>query len=108
MNSLFLKNATLSLCLGMMVQVSHSAAIPASSKVTKAKSTFTHNHSAEKPSLIEKALIQQKRTESTTSPSPDEVKVLNAIRVQPTQNFFAAQHQRFSLFVQSLFSSQKS
>ncbi|PHP56437.1 hypothetical protein, partial [Staphylococcus aureus] len=33
----------------------------------------------------------------------DELKVLNTIRFTPTQDFLAAQHERFSRFVQAMF-----
>lgn len=54
-------------------------------------------------SLIEKALDQQKRNPAPAPSSDDELKVLNTIRVTPTQNFLAAQHERFSRFVQAIF-----
>ncbi len=108
MNSLFLKSATLSICLGMMIPVSHGAAIQTSNKTVKSKASAQRISTTEKSSLIEKALNQQKRSDSTTSPSADEVKVLNAIREASTQNFFAAQHERFSRLVQSLFLSHSS
>lgn len=109
MNSLFLKTLALSLSVSMMTQFSHSAAIATSSKVQTTKTTVMNVQGTEKTSLIEKALIQQKRADKQpTLPSADELKVLNAIRVAPTQNFFAAQHERFSRFVQALFESHES
>ncbi len=108
MNSLFLKTFALSLSIGMMTQFSHAATI-SSSKVQNNKTTVLNAQSLEKTSLIEKALIQQKRANKQPAvASADELKVLNAIRVAPTQNFFAAQHEHFSRFVQSLFESHES
>ncbi|MFI7964423.1 DUF4179 domain-containing protein, partial [Acinetobacter baumannii] len=49
------------------------------------------------------ALDQQKRNPIVLPSTNDELKVLNTIRVTPTQNFLAAQHERFSRFVQAIF-----
>jgi len=82
----------LSLSLGLFSQLSTAAVI----KDTQIKPN-------EKNSLIEKALDQQKRNLSSLPTTDDEIKMLNTIRVAPSQNFFATQHQRFSRFVQSFF-----
>ena len=74
--------------------VSHSAVI----KSTESKTPLT----AEKGSLIEKALTQQKQKKKKKFDSNNDLKVLTSIHVAPTQNFFALQNQRFSRFVQAL------
>ncbi|WP_374664369.1 hypothetical protein [Acinetobacter sp.] len=56
---------------------------------------------AEKKSLIEKALYQQKNESKLQS--DDNLKVLTALKAAPTQSFFASQNQSFTRFVQSLF-----
>ena len=75
--------------------VSHSAVI----KSTESKTHLT----AEKGSLIEKAITQQKQADKQKFESNNDLKVLTSIHVAPTQNFFALQNQRFSRFVQALF-----
>jgi len=59
-----------------------------------------------KTSPIEKA-IQQQKTEKTLQ-TEDNLKVLTAFKVAPSQNFFAEQNYRFTRFVQSIFSSAHS
>ena len=61
------------------------------------------NLTAEKGSLIEKAITQQKQADKQKFESNNDLKVLTSIHVAPTQNFFALQNQRFSRFVQALF-----
>ena len=80
--------------------VSHSAVI----KSTESKTHLT----AEKGSLIEKALTQQKQADKQKFESNNDLKVLTSIHVAPTQNFFALQNQRFSRFVQALFPQDNS
>ena len=75
--------------------VSHSTVI----KSTESKTHLT----AEKGSLIEKALTQQKQADKQKFESNNDLKVLTSINLAPTQNFFALQNQRFSRFVQALF-----
>lgn len=86
------------LCLGFSLtiaaQAGHTAAI---SKSTNTKVALP----AEKTSLIEKAIHQQK-TESKLQ-SDDNLKVLTSLKVAPTQNFFASQNQSFTRFIQALF-----
>ena len=55
-----------------------------------------------------KALDQQKRNPVLLPATDDELKMLNNLRTTPTQNFFAAQHERFSRFVQSIFQPHSS
>ncbi|MFH7807625.1 hypothetical protein ACE01U_03020 [Acinetobacter sp. BSP-153] len=93
MKATFLHSVTLSIGLACMSQIGHSAAIQNNDKVAMP---------AEKTSLIEKALSQQKSGEKNTLTDTD-LKIMTSIKVAPTQNFFATQNQRFSRFVQSLF-----
>ncbi|QPF38196.1 hypothetical protein H0S58_01260 [Acinetobacter sp. TTH0-4] len=90
----FVKVLSLSLTVGLMTQLSHTAAI----KTADTKVTL----SPERSSLIEKVLQQQKQGANTLRPDND-LKVLTEIKVAPTQSFFAAQNQKFSRFVQALF-----
>ena len=80
--------------------VGHSAVI----KSAESKTHLT----AEKGSLIEKALTQQKHADKQKFESNNDLKVLTSIHVAPTQNFFALQNQRFSRFVQALFPQDNS
>ena len=91
----------LSLCLFLAcsVQVGHAAAI---------KETTNLKAVEKSSSLIVKALEQQKRNPVLLPATDDELKMLNNLRTTPTQNFFAAQHERFSRFVQSIFQPHSS
>lgn len=93
------KIVSLSLSLGLMSQLGHTAAI----KTTEAKVTLN----PERSSLIEKVLQQQKQGGNTLS-SDSDLKVLTEIKVAPSQSFFAAQNQRFSRFVQAIFPQNNS
>lgn len=84
----------LALSLTFAAQAGHAAAI---SKSTDTKMALP----AEKISLIEKAIHQQKREGKLQS--DDHLKVFTAIKAAPTQNFFASQNQSFTRFVQALF-----
>ena len=54
------------------------------------KSTESKTHlTAEKGSLIEKAITQQKQADKQKFESNNDLKVLTSIHVAPTQNFFA-------------------
>ncbi|WP_291354908.1 MULTISPECIES: hypothetical protein [unclassified Acinetobacter] len=90
---------SLSLTLGFMAQLGHAAAI----KGTESKVML----SAEKSSLIEKALQQQKQGDNTLRADND-LKILTEIKVAPTQSFFAAQNQKFSRFLQVFFPQNNS
>ncbi|AOA59454.1 hypothetical protein [Acinetobacter larvae] len=57
---------------------------------------------AAKISPIEKALIQQK-CNNQHHRDQDRLKLMTNLKVEPTQNFLAEQHQRFSRFIQSIF-----
>ncbi|MCG9491984.1 DUF4179 domain-containing protein [Acinetobacter lactucae] len=88
------KALSLSLVLSLASQFSAAAVL---------KETPNKTGSDKQTSLIEKALDQQKRNPIVLPSTNDELKVLNTIRVTPTQNFLAAQHERFSRFVQAIF-----
>ncbi len=88
------KALSLGLVLSFAPQLSTAAVL---------KDTPSKSLSDKQSSLIEKALDQQKRNTIVLPSTDDELKVLNTIRVTPTQNFLAAQHERFSRFVQAIF-----
>ena len=77
------------------------------SAVIKSAESKTHL-SAEKGSLIEKAITQQKQADKQKFESNNDLKVLTSIHVAPTQNFFVLQNQRFCRFVQALFPQDNS
>ena len=93
------KILSLSLFLACSIQVGHAAAI---------KETTNLKAVEKSSSLIVKALDQQKRNPVLLPATDDELKMLNNLRTTPTQNFFAAQHERFSRFVQSIFQPHSS
>ena len=95
-----MKSKLICVALLSLSTVSHSAVI----KSTESKTHLT----AEKGSLIEKALTQQKQADKQKFESNNDLKVLTSIHVAPTQNFFALQNQRFSRFVQALFPQDNS
>lgn len=96
----------LSLCIGINTTSVYANAIEKahSSKPTSnliSKQNFTEKSHI---SLIEQTLNKQRQAVDQLSSNSDDIKILTTIHVQPTQNFFAAQHDRFSRFLQSLFS----
>ena len=93
------KILSLSLFLACSIQAGHAAAL---------KETNNLKAVEKSNSLIVKALDQQKRNTSMIPSTDDELKMLNTIRTTPTQNFFAAQNQKFTRFVQAIFSQQNS
>lgn len=100
MDMQFIKVLGLSLGLSIFSHSSY-AALENNTALKNAANTSVPN------SLVEKALNQQKRNVSALGEDNDLI-MLNSIRVTPSQNFFAAQHQRFSRFVQSLFQPHSS
>lgn len=94
------KILSLSLSLGIFSHTAH-AALENNTALKNAGNTVVSS------SMVEKALNQQKRNVSALGEDNDLI-MLNSIRVTPSQNFFAAQHQRFSRFVQSLFQPHSS
>ncbi|MBD8009410.1 hypothetical protein [Acinetobacter pecorum] len=90
----------LSLIMLFSIQLGHAV-------VVKADLPKTVVSTAEnKSSPIEKA-IQQQKSEKTLH-TEDNLKVLTALKIAPSQNFLAAQNYRFTRFVQSIFSSDHS
>ena len=90
----------LSLIMLFSIQLGHAVVV----KTDLQKASVTTVES--KTSPIEKA-IQQQKSEKTLH-THDNLKVLTALKVAPSQNFFAAQNYRFTRFVQSIFSSDHS
>lgn len=90
----------LSLIMLFSIQLGHAVVV----KTDLPKPTVSTVES--KTSPIEKA-IQQQKTEKILQ-TEDNLKVLTAFKVAPSQNFFAEQNYRFTRFVQSIFSSDHS
>ncbi|WP_180000933.1 MULTISPECIES: hypothetical protein [unclassified Acinetobacter] len=90
----------LSLIMLFSIQLGHAVVV----KTDLQKASVTTVES--KTSPIEKA-IQQQKSEKTLH-TDDNLKVLTALKVAPSQNFFAAQNYCFTRFVQSIFSSDHS
>jgi hypothetical protein len=88
----------LTIGIAVMTQFSHSAVI----NETNSKTTVAP---LVKASPIEKALQQQRADKNRLDNS---LKVLTSINVPPTQSFLAAQNERFSRFIQSLFAQNNS
>lgn len=93
MKKSYLASATLSLSLAIFSSAAYSTT---SNPANNAAYPYV------KSSLMGKSLLEQPQ-DLTSYPSEDDIKFLSAIRTQPTQNFFANQHQKFSRFVQALF-----
>lgn len=104
MKAQFFKALCFSLTLGATLQTVNAATI---SKGTK---PVTSSISLDKQSPIEKALTQQKRdrTDSRLMTDNDQIRLMTSMNTAPTQNFLAAQHQRFSRFVQAIFPQHNS
>lgn len=98
MNLHYFQAIFLSIGLGLMAQSGHTAAI---------KATLNKSTAPEKVSLIEKALNQQKQGDNYLQ-ADNNLKVLTAIKVAPTQSFFATQNERFSRFLQAIFPQNNS
>ena len=95
--------SALTTALLFSTSIGHSAAI----KTTENKVTpVVANTSVERSSVIEKAIHQQKT--ETKLHTDDDLKMLRAIKVGPTQSFLASQNQSFTRFVQALFASSNS
>ena len=107
----FLKATSLGFALVLSTQIGHSAALKKTDTPIQASVGIEKADKLIKPlSPIEKALSQQKREryDSKAVLDNDQIKVMTTIQIAPTQNFFAEQHQRFSRFVQSIFSQHNS
>lgn len=95
---MIIKALILSLTLITFSQVGYAAAL---------KSTETKTApSLVKTTPIEKAL-QQQRNEGKFQPE-NSIKSLTTINLPPSQTFFASQNERFSRFIQSIFSQNNS
>ena len=94
-------------CLGLGMALSAQTAFCAATS-TAASNTTSNKVSmpAERTSLIEKALNQQKS--EGKAHTDDSLKVLTSIKAPPSQSFFASQNQSFSRFVQAIFSGSNS
>ncbi|WP_216936682.1 MULTISPECIES: hypothetical protein [unclassified Acinetobacter] len=90
----------LSLIMLFSIQLGHAVVV----KTDLPKTVVSTAES--KASPIEKA-IQQQKSEKTLH-TEDNLKVLTALKVAPSQNFLAAQNYRFTRFVQSIFLSDPS
>lgn len=100
MKNQFNKALGLSLMLCLAPTITTAAAV---------KETTNKVSSSEKQSsLIVKALDQQKRSQKSFFQDDDELKMINTIKTKPSQNFLAAQHERFSRFVQAIFQPHNS
>ncbi len=99
MNRQFIQILLLSMSFALAAQSTFSASI----KSASAKVSLP----AEKTSLIEKALNQQKNGDKNLQ-SDNDLKVITAIKTAPTQSFFASQNQSFSRFLQSFFTQNNS
>lgn len=99
------KTICLSLLISTASQSGYSAALQKMTKPTQAPMLMEKSLSP-----IEKALSQQKRDriENKVIVDNDQIKVMTALKIAPTQNFFAEQHQRFSRFVQAIFPQHNS
>ncbi|MCF8999034.1 hypothetical protein [Acinetobacter nectaris] len=96
----------LSLCIGTSTTSLYANAIENVHTTKVAQPLIIKQNLSEKSatSLIEQTLNKQRQAVDQLSSNSDDIKILTTIHVQPTQNFFAAQHDRFSRFIQSLFS----
>lgn len=103
-------NASILKAMGLAVSISLVSQGGIAASLHKDKSLATSNETKKNLSPIEQALIQQKREryENQDALSNDQLKLMIKMKTPPTQSFFAAQHESFSRFVQSLFYSQSS
>lgn len=100
-----------SLLLGSLcvLHFANAYAIQDGTNNKNSSSIFVINKAAHHSSgFIGKELNKQKQSVSTLNTDIEDIKLLSTIHVQPTQSFFAYQHERFSRFWQSLFSSPNS
>ena len=92
----YFRGVILGLCLSAGATASYA-------NVIQNKTQSTHPSS-----LIEKELSKQKQNTKAINSDLDSIKILNAIHVQPSQSFFAYQHERFSRLFQALFPTRDS
>lgn len=96
----YFRSVVLGLCLSLGATASYANAIQ--NKNDNSSTSTRH------PSLIEKELSKQKQNTKAIDSDLDSIKILNAIHVQPSQSFFAYQHERFSRILQALFPTRDS
>lgn len=92
----YFRGVILGLCMSAVATTSYA-------NVIQNKTQSTHPSS-----LIEKELSKQKQNTKAINSDLDSIKILNAIHVQPSQSFFAYQHERFSRLLQALFPTHDS
>lgn len=103
----YFHGVVLGLCLSLGATDSYANVIENKDKVTS-KTAITLGKNVHHVSLIEKELSKQKQNTKAIDSDLDSIKILNAIHVQPSQNFFAYQHERFSRILQALFQTRDS
>jgi hypothetical protein len=100
MNKTVLKSLLLTLSFVSSFSITHAAALKA--PIHKPEATLTSVSKVDsKPSLIAQAASKQDEKDRS---STHNVMMLNSLYSAPSQNFFAQQNQKFTRFVQSLFS----
>ncbi|MEB3754333.1 DUF4179 domain-containing protein [Acinetobacter sp. MD2(2019)] len=94
------------LCLFQLSQTHalSSTALKKAMPTTLAK----HKVSTHSSELLSNELNKQKKNVAASDTDLSDIKLLTSIRVQPTQSFFAYQHERFSRFWQTLFPTPNS
>ncbi|GAB3050115.1 hypothetical protein GCM10027155_15060 [Acinetobacter apis] len=99
-----------SLCLSAPISQSYASNIdkldkapvlPTTTMPLLIKKDISHKNT----SFIEQALNKQKQSLNEPNLNNDDIKIITTIR---SQNFFAAQHQSFSRFIQNFFSPHES
>ncbi|WP_111893781.1 hypothetical protein [Acinetobacter sp. MB5] len=104
----YFRSVVFGLCLGLGVTGSYANVIQNKNDKFLSKAASTLNKNTHHPSLIEKELSRQKQNTKAIDSDLDSIKILNAIHVQPSQSFFAYQHERFSRLLQALFPTRDS
>ncbi|MHA3055567.1 hypothetical protein E0H77_09335 [Acinetobacter sp. ANC 4633] len=103
----YFRGVVLGLCLSLGATSNYANVIENKDKVTS-KTVTILGKNAHHVSLIEKELSKQKQNTKAIDSDLDSIKILNAIHVQPSQSFFAYQHERFSRILQALFQTRDS
>ncbi|MBF7688695.1 hypothetical protein [Acinetobacter rathckeae] len=94
-------------CFGMCVNIAQATNTAGQAEVDhglQSRVLFIHQDLLNRPQLkiSEHALEKQKENLNSQVSDHDDLVMLNTIHAAPTQNFFAAQQQRFSRFLQNL------
>ncbi|MBF7682203.1 DUF4179 domain-containing protein [Acinetobacter sp. B5B] len=106
----FVRFAILILSCSMYINIAQATTMTShlqlNSQSHSTHSLFIHQDVLNQPQLqlSENALNKQKQNLNNPLSEHDDLVLLNTIHAAPTQNFFAAQQQRFSRFLQNLFS----